>query len=404
MKPLSERTETFTDSVIRRMTRIANACGAINLSQGFPDFDPPETLTKRLSEVALTGPHQYAITFGAQNFREALSDKQFHFSGLRYDPQTEIVITCGSTEAMMASMMSVCNPGDKVVLFSPFYENYSADTILCGATPVYVPLSPVDLSFDADVLESAMKQPGVKALVLCNPANPSGKVFTREELSVIASLAVKYDLYVITDEVYEHIVYAPHRHTYISTLSGMFERTIECSSLSKTYSITGWRLGYVLAAAPVMDRVKKVHDFLTVGAAAPLMEAAVTALRFDDSYYAGLQAHYTHMRNLFTEGLRNLGLRFSEPQGAYFVLIDISEFGYGSRSSCAGSSAVLDGGKLPDEQFCIDMAQKVGVAAVPGSSFFREPVDHLVRLHFAKKDETLYEALNRLEGLKKLKR
>ena len=404
MKPLSERTETFTDSVIRRMTRIANACGAINLSQGFPDFDPPETLTKRLSEVALTGPHQYAITFGAQNFREALSDKQFHFSGLRYDPQTEIVITCGSTEAMMASMMSVCNPGDKVVLFSPFYENYSADTILCGATPVYVPLSPVDLSFDADVLESAMKQPGVKALVLCNPANPSGKVFTREELSVIASLAVKYDLYVITDEVYEHIVYAPHRHTYISMLPGMFERTIECSSLSKTYSITGWRLGYVLAAAPVMDRVKKVHDFLTVGAAAPLMEAAVTALRFDDSYYAGLQAHYTHMRNLFTEGLRNLGLRFSEPQGAYFVLIDISEFGYGSRSSCAGSSAVLDGGKLPDEQFCIDMAQKVGVAAVPGSSFFREPVDHLVRLHFAKKDETLYEALNRLEGLKKLKR
>jgi aminotransferase len=397
MKPLSERTETFTDSVIRRMTRIANACGAINLSQGFPDFDPPEALTKRLSEVAFTGPHQYAITFGAQNFREALSDKQFHFSGLRYDPQREIVITCGSTEAMMASMMSVCNPGDKVVLFSPFYENYSADTILCGATPVYVPLSPVDLSFDADVLESAMKQPGVKALVLCNPANPSGKVFTREELSVIASLAVKYDLYVITDEVYEHIIYAPHRHTYISTLPGMFERTIECSSLSKTYSVTGWRLGYVLAAEPIMDRVKKVHDFLTVGAAAPLMEAAVTALRFDDSYYAGLQAHYTHMRQVFTDGLRNLGLRFSEPQGAYFVLVDISEFGYGSRSSQVG-------GKLPDEQFCIDMAQKVGVAAVPGSSFFREPVDHLVRLHFAKKDETLYEALNRLEGLKKLKR
>jgi aminotransferase len=305
---------------------------------------------------------------------------------------------------MMASMMSVCNPGDKVVLFSPFYENYSADTILCGATPVYVPLSPVDLSFDADVLESAMKQPGVKALVLCNPANPSGKVFTREELSVIASLAVKYDLYVITDEVYEHIIYAPHRHTYISTLPGMFERTIECSSLSKTYSITGWRLGYVLAAAPVMDRVKKVHDFLTVGAAAPLMEAAVTALRFDDSYYAGLQAHYTHMKQLFTDGLRNLGLRFSEPQGAYFVLIDISEFGYGTRNSRAGSNVLLDGGKLPDEQFCIDMAQKVGVAAVPGSSFFREPVDHLVRLHFAKKDETLYEALNRLENLKNLKR
>ena len=390
------------------MTRIANACGAINLSQGFPDFDPPESLTKRLSEVALTGPHQYAITFGAQNFREALSDKQFHFSGLRYDPQKEIVITCGSTEAMMASMMSVCNPGDKVVLFSPFYENYSADTILCGATPVYVPLSPVDLSFDANVLESAMAQPGVKALVLCNPANPSGKVFTHEELSIIASLAIKYDLYVITDEVYEHIIYAPHRHTYIATLPGMFERTIECSSLSKTYSITGWRLGYVLAAEPVMERIKKVHDFLTVGAAAPLMEAAVTALRFDDSYYTGLLAHYTHMKDVFTNGLRNLGLHFTEPQGAYFVLIDISEFGYGrcgvsgSRESCSDVKCVAD--TLPDEQFCIDMAQKVGVAAVPGSSFFREPVDHLVRLHFAKKDETLYEALNRLENLKKLKR
>lgn len=402
MQSLSQRTETFTESVIRRMTRIANACGAINLSQGFPDFDPPEALTKRLSEVALTGPHQYAITFGAQNFREALSDKQFHFSGLRYDPQKEIVITCGSTEAMMASMMSVCNPGDKVVLFSPFYENYSADTILCGATPVYVPLSPVDLSFDANVLESAMKQPGVKALVLCNPANPSGKVFTHEELSIIASLAIKYDLYVITDEVYEHIIYAPHHHTYIATLPGMFERTIECSSLSKTYSITGWRLGYVLASEPVMDRVKKVHDFLTVGAAAPLMEAAVTALRFNDSYYTELQAHYTHMKNVFTSGLRDLGLRFTEPQGAYFVLIDISEFGYGSRNSRDCSCGVQ--GDKPDEKFCIDMAQKVGVAAVPGSSFFREPVDHLVRLHFAKKDETLYEALNRLENLKKLKK
>ena len=328
MKPLSQRTETFTDSVIRRMTRIANACGAINLSQGFPDFDPPEALTRRLAEIAPAGPHQYAITFGAQNFREALSDKQLRFSGLRYDPQKEIVITCGSTEAMMASMMSVCNPGDKVVLFSPFYENYSADTILCGATPVYVPLSPVDLSFDADVLESAMKQPGVKALVLCNPANPSGKVFTREELSIIASLAVKYDLYVITDEVYEHIIYAPHRHTYISTLPGMFERTIECSSLSKTYSITGWRLGYVLAAEPIMERIKKVHDFLTVGAAHPLQEAALGGLNFGDDYYAALQAKYTHMRQLFLDGLERIGIPHNVPEGAYFIMLDISEFGY----------------------------------------------------------------------------
>ena len=384
MKPLSNRTEHFTESVIRHMTRIANACGAINLSQGFPDFDPPKALQDRLAEVAHTGPHQYALTIGAQNFREALSKKQERFSGLRYDPQTEMVITCGSTEAMMVSMMSICNPGDKVVIFSPFYENYTADTILSGATPIYVPLDPHDFTFDANVLEDAMKQPGVKALVLCNPSNPSGKVFTREELQIIADLAIKYDLYVITDEVYEHIVFAPHRHTYIATLPGMRERTIECSSLSKSYSITGWRLGYVLAAEPVMNNIKKIHDFTVVGAASPLQETALTALNFGNDYYQELQAHYTHMKEIFTGGLRNLGFKFTEPQGTYFVMMDISEFGYKS-----------------DDQFCIDLAQKVGVAAVPGSSFFREPVNHLIRFHFAKKDETLYDALNRLESLRK---
>lgn len=384
MKPLSNRTEHFTESVIRHMTRIANACGAINLSQGFPDFDPPKALQDRLAEVAHTGPHQYALTIGAQNFREALSKKQEHFSGLRYDPQTEMVITCGSTEAMMITMMSVCNPGDKVVIFSPFYENYTADTILSGATPIYVPLDPHDFTFDANVLEDAMKQPGVKALVLCNPSNPSGKVFTREELQIIADLAIKYDLYVITDEVYEHIVFAPHRHTYIATLPGMRERTIECSSLSKSYSITGWRLGYVLAAEPIMNCIKKIHDFTVVGAASPLQETALTALNFGDDYYQELQAHYTHMKEIFTGGLHNLGFKFTEPQGTYFVMMDISEFGYKS-----------------DDQFCIDLAQKVGVAAVPGSSFFREPVNHLIRFHFAKKDETLYDALNRLESLRK---
>ncbi len=383
-KPLSNRTEHFTESVIRHMTRIANACGAINLSQGFPDFDPPKALQDRLAEVAHTGPHQYALTIGAQNFREALSKKQERFSGLRYDPQTEMVITCGSTEAMMVSMMSICNPGDKVVIFSPFYENYTADTILSGASPIYVPLDPHDFTFDANVLEDAMKQPGVKALVLCNPSNPSGKVFTREELQIIADLAIKYDLYVITDEVYEHIVFAPHHHTYLATLPGMRERTIECSSLSKSYSITGWRLGYVLAAEPIMNCIKKIHDFTVVGAASPLQETALTALNFGDDYYQELQAHYTHMKEIFTGGLRNLGFKFTEPQGTYFVMMDISDFGYKS-----------------DDQFCIDLAQKVGVAAVPGSSFFREPVNHLIRFHFAKKDETLYDALNRLESLRK---
>lgn len=384
MKALSSRTATFTDSVIRRMTRISNQYGAINLSQGFPDFDPPKEITDRLAQVALEGPHQYALTWGAQNFREALAAKQEHFSGMQVDPDREIVVTCGSTEAMMAAMMSVCNPGDKVVIFSPFYENYGADTILSGAQPIYVPLKHPAFVFDEEELEAAVKQEGVKALILCNPSNPCGKVFTRQELTIIADLAKKYDIYVITDEVYEHILYKPNEHTYIATLPGMRERTIMCSSLSKTYSITGWRLGYVIAPWEIADRVKKVHDFLTVGAAAPLMEAAVVGLRFGDDYYEKLQAHYTHMRDLFLGGLRNIGLPFTEPQGAYYVLVDISEFGYED-----------------DQLFCEDLARKVGVGAVPGSSFFREDVNHLVRVHFAKQDETLLAALDRLSDIRK---
>lgn len=388
MKELSKRTAGFTDSVIRRMTRISNRYGAINLSQGFPDFDPPKEITDRLKEIADSGPHQYALTWGAQNFREALAKKQEHFYGMKVDPDKELVVTCGSTEAMMAAMMSVCNPGDEVVIFSPFYENYGADTILSGANPIYVPLIPPTFSFDADRLEAAMKRDKVKALILCNPSNPCGKVLSKEELELIASLAIKYDIYVITDEVYEHIVYEPFQHICIATLPGMQERTIVCNSLSKTYSITGWRLGYVMAPAEIADRVKKVHDFLTVGAAAPLMEAAVTGLCFDDSYYKGLQAHYTHMKELFTGGLDELGFTFTRPQGAYYVLMDISEYGYSD-----------------DLLFCEDLARKVGVGAVPGSSFFKEPENRYIRFHFAKKDDTLKAALDRLADMKdKMKR
>ena len=382
MRVLSDRTAHFTDSVIRRMTRIANQYGAVNLSQGFPDFDPPKEITDRLAQVALTGPHQYALTWGAQNFREALAAKQEHFSGMKVNPDTEIVVTCGSTEAMMAAMMSVTNPGDKVAIFSPFYENYGADTILSGAEPIYIPLVPPEFQFDPAVLEQAFID-GAKALVLCNPSNPCGKVFTYEEMKTIADLAIKYDAYVITDEVYEHIVYAPYQHIYMATLPGMRERTIICNSLSKTYSITGWRLGYVMASPVIIDRVKKVHDFLTVGAAAPLMEAAVVGLEFQDDYYEELRAHYTHMKELFVGGLKKLGFTITEPQGAYYVLMDVSEYG------------VKD-----DVAFCEWMAEHVGVAAVPGSSFFREEVHHLIRFHFAKKDETLLEALNRLASLK----
>ena len=383
MKPLSDKTAGFTDSVIRRMTRVSNQYGAINLSQGFPDFDPPKEITDKLSELAHIGPHQYATTWGSQTIREALARKQKHFSGMDVDPNQEIVVTCGGTEAMMAAMLTVCNPGDKVVVFSPFYENYGADAILSGAEPIYVPLVPPAFSFNPDVLEDAFRQPGVKALILCNPSNPSGKVFTREELTIIADLAKKYDLYVITDEVYEHILYKPHEHVYMATLPGMRERTIICSSLSKTYSITGWRIGYVIASPDITERVKKVHDFLTIGAAAPLMEAVVVGLNFGDEYYEELQQHYTHRKELFCGGLRNIGLSFVEPQGAYYVMVDISEFGYGN-----------------DYDFAVDLARKVGVGSVPGSSFFKEDVHDYVRFHFAKKDETLKAALDRLAEIR----
>ena len=383
MQPLSNRTNTFTDSVIRRMTRISAQYNAVNLSQGFPDFDPPKELMDRLSQVAYEDFHQYSITWGAQGFREALAAKQTRFMGHPVDPNREIVVTCGSTEAMMAAMMTVTNPGDKVVIFSPFYENYGADTILSGAEPVYVPLHPPEFNFDPVELEQAFQQ-HPKALILCNPSNPCGKVFTKEELLFIADLAQKYDTYVITDEVYEHIVYAPHKHIYFASLPGMWERTISCSSLSKTYSITGWRLGYTIAPETITERIKKVHDFLTVGAAAPLQEAVIPGLNFGQDYYDKLQATYTHKRDLFLKGLKDVGLEFSEPQGAYYVLMDITPFGYDN-----------------DLEFCQVLAKEVGVGAVPGSSFFREPVNHLIRFHFAKKDETLNEALNRLEAIHK---
>ena len=381
-QPLSERTATFTDSVIRRMTRVSLQYNAVNLSQGFPDFNPPREIMDRLAEVAHEGPHQYAITWGAPNFREALANKQSHYMGRSIDPNTEIVVTCGSTEAMMCAMMTVTNPGDKVIVFSPFYENYGADTILSGAEPIYVPLVPPTFTFDPEVLEDAFRQ-HPKALVLCNPSNPCGRVFTREELEVIAGLVEKYDTYVITDEVYEHIVYAPHTHTYFATLPGMWERTLSCSSLSKTYSITGWRLGYIIAPPEIIERAKKVHDFLTVGAAAPLQEAVIPGLQFGQDYYDDLLAKYTHKKELFLKGLDDLKIVHNDPEGAYYVLMDIAEFGYDS-----------------DLEFCEDLARLVGVGAVPGSSFFREPVNHLIRFHFAKKDETLLEALNRLEQLK----
>lgn len=390
MPELSNRVKLFTDSVIRRMTRICNQYDAINLSQGFPDFDPPKVLTDRLAQVAHEGPHQYSVTFGAQNLREALAKKQGKAIGRDIDPASEVLVTCGGTEAMMSVMMTICNPGDKILVFSPFYENYGADAILSGAEPIYVPLVPPEYNFDISIIENGFKD-GAKAIILCNPSNPCGKVFTKEELTAIGNLAVKYDAFVVTDEVYEHIVFKPHEHTYMSGLPGMFDNTITCNSLSKTFSITGWRLGYVIGPAEVIENAKKVHDFLTVGAAAPLQEAVVAGLNLPDSYYEEFRQMYTEKMEFFVKGLDDIGLKHNVPQGTYFVMLDIG--GYLELPQFKGWS---------DLEFCEWMIKNIGVAAVPGSSFFKEEVNNLVRLHFARGKDTLKEALDRLAKLKEL--
>ena len=390
MPELSRRVQTFTDSVIRRMTRINDMTpGSINLSQGFPDFDPPKEILEALKVAAEHGPHQYSITFGAKNFRDALADMYTKKWNRPIDPDKEIVVTCGGTEAMMAAMMTVCNPGDKVAVFSPFYENYGADAILSGADPIYIPLVPPDFHYDRAVLEQAFRD-GAKALILCNPSNPCGKVFTMGEMEEIAELAKRYDAFVITDEVYEYINYDGNRHISMAALPGMYERTITCSSLSKTYSMTGWRLGYLIGPERVIEAAKKVHDFLTVGAAAPLQEAAVTGLKFGPEYYEWLKDLYTEKRDYLCGRLEQMGLPHTTPQGSYFVLVNIS--GFLERPEFSGWT---------DLEFCEWMIKKYGVAAVPGSSFFKEPVNNYIRLHFSRGRETLKMAADRLEKMAK---
>jgi aminotransferase len=378
MPRTATRLNVFTESVIRGMTRLANRHGAINLSQGFPDFDPPEELMKALEKAARGPCHQYAVTWGAPNFRQALARKIQRFSGLEIDPDQHLVVTCGSTEAMMVAMMTACNPGDRVVVFSPFYENYAADAILSGAEPIYVPLRPPDFGFDREELRRAFDQ-RPKAIVVCNPSNPTGKVFTREELTFILELAAEHDAFVITDEPYEHIVFEPREHVYTAALPNAADRVITCNSLSKTYSITGWRLGYVQAAPHVIAQARKVHDFLTVGAAAPLQEAAVAGLELPDSYYAGLRELYTRKRDLFIGCLQKTGFQFTQPQGAYYVMVDISPLGFQSDTAAAEW-----------------LIREIGIAGVPGSSFFREPEHRFIRFHFAKREETLLAAGERL--------
>lgn len=382
MPATATRLQVFTESVIRGMSRLASRHGAINLAQGFPDFDPPEPVLAAL-ERATRGPfHQYAVTWGAPRFREALARKIARRTGLEVDPERHLVVTCGSTEAMMVAMMTACNPGDRVIVFSPFYENYAADAILSGAEPIYVPLRAPDFRYDPAELARAFAQKP-KAIIVCNPSNPTGKVFTRAELTEILALAEQQDAFVIMDEPYEHIVYPPHEHVYAAAVPGAMARTITCNSLSKTYSITGWRLGYVHAAPEVIAQARKVHDFLTVGAAAPLQEAAVAGLELPESYYEELLASYTSKRDVFLSYLRQTGLEFTEPQGAYYVLVNIEGLGFDSDSAAAEW-----------------MIREIGVAGVPGSSFFRDPEHRFIRFHFAKKEETLRAAGERLLRLR----
>ena len=383
MARTSRRTAGFTESLIREMTRVALRHGAVNLSQGFPDFNPPQVILDAAKAEMEADHHQYAITWGAPPLRKALAAKLGRYTGLPCDPERNLIITCGATEAMMVAIMTVTDVGDTIGLFSPFYENYSADAILSGVQPVFARLRPPDYQFDPAELRRVFAA-GIKAFVLCNPSNPTGKVFTRSELEQIAALAREFDVWIITDEVYEHIVFPPHRHEYFSALPGMAERTIMCSSLSKTFAITGWRLGYVFAAPEAVAQGRKVHDFLTVGAAAPLQHAIVAGLALPDSYYAGLAQEYAMRRDILLGYLDRTGLRYTQPQGAYFVMLDVSPFGYAS-----------------DIEFARWMTREIGVAPVPGSVFFHEPEHRYVRLNFAKRDSTLHAAGERLLRLKR---
>lgn len=382
MPEVSRKVGRFSESMIRQMTILSNRYNAENLAQGFPEFDPPEELIKSLEKAAQYGPHQYAPSWGAENFREAVAVKQSRSLNKKINPDNEVLVTCGSTEAMISVMFALFNPGDKVIIFSPYYTSYVSDSILAGVDPVFVSLKGSEFNFDKDELEEAFKKKP-KAIIICNPCNPCGKVFTKDELLTIAELAKKYDTFVITDEVYEHIIYEPYKQIYFASLPDMFERTISCSSLSKTYSITGWRLGYVVASKNIIEEVRKIHDFLTVCAPSPLQEAAITGLQFNEEYYENLKNIYTKKRDLFLKGLDELGFIHNIPQGTYFVLVNIDEFNYKS-----------------DVAFCEMLVKNYKIAAVPGSAFFYDGNRSWIRLHFAKNDETLKEVINRLRRLR----
>jgi aspartate/methionine/tyrosine aminotransferase len=377
---VSNRTSGFTESVIREMTRLAMEKGAVNLAQGFPDFSAPEDIKRAAEEAIAQDFNQYAITWGAKPFRDAIAAKYRKWYGLDYDPEREITVCCGSTEGMIASMLATTNPGDEVVVFEPYYENYGPDTFLCSAQRKLVSLRPPDWTFDPDELRRAFSSK-TKAIILNSPNNPTGRVFTRAELMVIAELCQEFDALAITDEIYEHILYDSASHIPIATLPGMRERSVLVNSMSKTYSVTGWRVGWVLAAPDLSESIRKVHDFLTVGAAAPLQQAGVLALNMPDSYYEKLARDYQGRRDLLLGILEEAGFRCFRPDGAYYIMTDISDFGF-----------------TDDYAFIRHMIEQAGVAAVPGSSFFADSSagNRLIRFCFCKKYETLEEARLRL--------
>jgi aspartate/methionine/tyrosine aminotransferase len=381
---LSAKAERFTESVIREMTRLAMKHGAINLAQGFPDFGAPAEIKSAAQDAIARDINQYAITWGAKSLRDAIVERFERTQGIRLDPEREVTVCCGSTEAMMSTMMAIINPGDEVVVFEPFYENYGPDAILSGATPRYVTLRPPAWTFDAGELEAAFG-PSTKAIIVNTPNNPTGKVFERRELELIRDLCDKWNTFAITDEIYEHMLYDGARHISLATLDGMRDRTITINALSKTYSVTGWRVGWALAAAEVTSAIRKVHDFLTVGAAAPLQEAGAAALRMPESYYQKLAAEYLVRRDRMLKILTDCGFRCFTPRGAYYIMTDISGFNF------------------PDDvAFALYLAEKIGVTGVPGSSFYHNPAEgrRYFRFTFCKTDKTLAAAAERLAKLR----
>lgn len=385
---VSKKASLFTESVIREMTREALKHGAVNLSQGFPDFAAPEDIKRVAMQAIADDVNQYAITWGARNFREAIATKTKQYLGLEVDPETELTVTCGSTEGMIAAMMATVDPGEEVVIFEPFYENYAPDAILSDATPRYVPLRAPDWSFDEQELRAAFNS-RTKAIIVCNPNNPTGKVFTRGEMEFIGALCQEFDALCFTDEIYEHILYPRDgveiAHISMAQIPGMRERTVIVNSMSKTYSVTGWRVGYCIAPPEITSAIRKVHDFLTVGAAAPLQAAGAYALSLPPEYYDRLQRDYRARRDLLLPVLQNAGFETFLPDGAYYIMTDISAFGFAD-----------------DVEFTKHLIREVGVACVPGSSFYSVPErgQQQVRFCFCKKDETLQLAAERLEKLR----